>query len=905
MAGIRSSRRKKQFKFHSKERLEEILNSLRTGTMGFTPQRLLGKFLQIWRHPISRMLVPIYIMVADNFMHAADPVDHSEVEFQMGYVGEALNLILWNNQPLLDPLGGRLLKLFLCFCCVWFALKVPFALRQTKRGRSSFFLQGLPGIIFTLMLLCLTFVVVAQGWNRVLMLQGETPPDPELWPANQTGYGQAQTKYLTIGTNMSWRTFANCIGTWVFFLDILNVVLILDLILQDTSQYQDTTKFMLRGYKYDFRELYSESFGGRFRIVFTLVVLVGGMIFGYTFVWQYSRTLQIKKQEVEINSGTVTDTIFNVWYTLAGRKQLGRATIYAITFFMDSVTVMQDWEFPTFENPLRLSFLGTNIALSGRLANYATMGMMMMIDLRATYNSMIIQVDQWGEFVDPSDAVWAINNHTLLAAQMGAIDALGSFDRRKEMGCFDFPDKTVQEIYEEFKDEGYCTELKNAAAADENWTYVESVGGYMVRGVNPCCDIRLVSKFDSRGNLATWDTYWWAPPDLKWALWLGIPRIVYPFFFVLGVGIVAPFLSFNIARTRKELVRRTVLSFRIAMATEKLESELRKKVGPGMVTQGRNLILNNFERVKNLFAIEAGGRREGAESSSDEDERVESNFIALQKYPLVLKTPPSKKAPLVLVSCQGVFSIHSGTHATIGDLKEHLVKYGLADDVPKENLRLRSKENPWIRLDDNRLLGGLLPRNGKEAVNCIYLHCTLNYDKTKLDAGSLWGVVLNIRHGIWFGCREVLHSLGYVFCGPAGQRSKECGDCLRLPTALTLFVGGGTMPITVDQVSLDMDIEEAHSASNLHGHSKEHIDPTVELGSATLGGATTSDVLRGFDADGDGKLTVEEVIASLDKDGDGIISRSELIDGLFAQAGAAKPTASPPSGSRKSMKRPS
>lgn len=78
--------------------LLEQIKQCRVGSSSNHLAKLLGKFLYLWRHPLIRLICPFYILFSDLYVHSTDPVDHSEIEYQMGYAGECLNLF-FVDQP--------------------------------------------------------------------------------------------------------------------------------------------------------------------------------------------------------------------------------------------------------------------------------------------------------------------------------------------------------------------------------------------------------------------------------------------------------------------------------------------------------------------------------------------------------------------------------------------------------------------------------------------------------------------------------------------------------------------------------------------------------------------------------------------------------------------------------------
>lgn len=851
--------------------LLEQIKQCRVGSSSNHLAKLLGKFLYLWRHPLIRLICPFYILFSDLYVHSTDPVDHSEIEYQMGYAGECLNLFLWTNQPMLS-FPQKLFKLSLAIFCGYAGLRIPYEIRMTKWGRKTEWLNGPFAAAIPLFTWMIVSVIVSQSWNLVLEHVLEEPFPDDQWPNSQKYFGQRDTKYLTGGMQTSWRTTANIIGSWVFFLDIFSVLMVIDLILQDTSQYPEATQFRFRGQDYNLRKIWVTAYGGKFRIWFTMCAFAAGFFFGITFVWIISRQLQVKSG----NHPKPPWRFFSQAYEkVTTAFQFSRTLIYGSQFLCDSITVMQDWEFPTFENQLQVAFLGSNIVLEGRFFNYMVMLGMMGVDARAAYNSGRYPPQEIGQFTDATHNVWAITNWTwLMGSHAADIIENSTWDARAELGCFEKSNLTVRETYEKYSkaEFPYCKELTNAARRNQDWELNEDLGVWMADGVNQCCDVRLVPLFN------TSEVYWDSPP--LYVQGYGLPNrgfiIMIPFAVSALLGCL---LTYVIPRSRKELVRRAVISYELASNSETTRMKKAKKQKGQLFGAGRQFVEERLEYVRNLFEIDTrvGNEQDEEDDEVAEDDSKNDSFSGATKYPIVLKKPPYKQAPLLLVCSKGIFSVQSGIDATIADLTAKLEEFGINDPVPLANVRLRSQDTPWKRLDSDLLIGSLMPGKATTSLRCIYLHCTLNSEKSKLGADTLWGMMLNIFRGLKLGLWEILGSLRVLAScwSTTDERKAECENKLRIPLAFTLILHGGQMPI--EAVKLQEDQLEQIARLTIRNND------VVELGAMPSDGGVTmsvraqaSHLVRELDKDGDGALTAGEILAALDKDGDGKITKDEL-----------------------------
>jgi len=863
-----------RLKLYTPSKLVEIIKQQREGSTSNLLHKACGRFLFIWRHPLVRLFPPLYILVTDLFVAAADPVDHSEIEFQLAFAGPSYNLMMGARfQPFISW-EVKVFKWFLTFLALYLALRLPYLARQSERGRNSFWCNGALGGILPAILFAFNLTMFSTIWNNYLLYSGVPTPDNEpdnFFAGVQKYYGQSETMYLTNGLGMSWRQAGFSIASWVFFLDVFAVFSVSDLILQDTSQYPDSTRFLFRGEEYDLRKLYVNSLGGVLRRFVTPVFFLSCLIGGWLFIWLVARDLQVDSGN---HPGAPLKELSKLYERATEGYQFSRSCVYGSQFLFDSLTVMQDWEFPTFENQMQVALFGTNIALEGRFFNYFAMVMMMMIDARACYNSGRFPPQEIGQFLDRDDHVWAITNYTFLSSYFPAdLEARSTWESRKQFGCFNLSPLSPKELYEENYIKGgqnrFCQEMEVAAKNDKGWEYSKSLDAWYVDGVNACCDVRTIPLFDANPN------YLYEAPEIR-----SIPIPIWRIFFILLPftisACLAAVLVYTIPRSRVELTRRAVISYSIAQKSSSAKATHQKELKKGnrLLGEGRDWAVDRFQAVQNLFELDTRRGNEDASDSSDSSAEAgdgrDAEADQPEVYPIMLKKPAYKDAPLLLVCAKGVFSIQCSIDATISDLLKHLDKYGLHAGIPTSNIRLRSNKNPWKRIEDDVLVASITPKTDSH-FGIVYMHASLNFEKNKIAGDKGYTIAKNVVRGCYLGLREIRISTWIFITNRGYGRRAEWDGKLRVPIALTLVVHGGTLPIEIEK------FEEDHVDDGL---ASQPMDVEGSVGGVQFGESCqkpdTDAVLSFLDKDGDGELTIAELRAQLDTDGDGVVTEAEL-----------------------------
>lgn len=194
-------------------------------------------------------------------------------------------------------------------------------------------------------------------------------------------------------TWMTEQQFYLLIQIGVELLDILTFWMILDMMLQDTSHFPDWWPSA--------RAAWARP-NVRLRMTYTVPLLF----------WIGTCVVLLK--------GTTNEGAVGWKFNEGGR------IAWASTVFMcDVLIVCQDWEFPTFDNPMDIKMLGTNwqtlsacsFTIPGKLVNFGPMFIVMMMDAYNVYcqfNYGFIDAPMnYGQYLERSGRIWAVQNSSI------------------------------------------------------------------------------------------------------------------------------------------------------------------------------------------------------------------------------------------------------------------------------------------------------------------------------------------------------------------------------------------------------------------------------------------------------------------------------------------------------------
>merc|ERR1711963_213420 len=116
-----------------------------------------------------------------------------------------------------------------------------------------------------------------------------------------------------------------------FFLDCTTIIMVFDTILQDHSHYPDWGHMRVFGKEIDIRQIWMKGWGGNLRMIVTWGCLASAATGAIKAIWENAADWIRDDNRLSANE----------WQ---------RAMVVAVVFCMDICVVIQDWEFPSFEN---------------------------------------------------------------------------------------------------------------------------------------------------------------------------------------------------------------------------------------------------------------------------------------------------------------------------------------------------------------------------------------------------------------------------------------------------------------------------------------------------------------------------------------------------------------------------
>eukprot|EP00929_Paragymnodinium_shiwhaense_P118797 TRINITY_DN90701_c0_g1_i1.p1 TRINITY_DN90701_c0_g1~~TRINITY_DN90701_c0_g1_i1.p1 ORF type:complete len:649 (+),score=110.64 TRINITY_DN90701_c0_g1_i1:86-2032(+) len=269
-----------------------------------------------WRHPVVRLLIVVLIFVQDFYLYGEDPVNDSHIECNLPGLGHVFNLAnsLWRFPDL--PAGVQAFRVILVLLAVLLGayfgrqwvhhrfLRNYCGLSMFEHCKGTWFCMG-GGIIFA--------ICVAVGVHNVCL----------------SGGGD-EAQLLTGATGMEMRTFGKLTQTFSGLADIVAIVQVSDAVFQDRHHYWRWAA--------SFKCVYIDARGGWVRVATAWVLLVG---------------LSTAVVFAILSTGKDPDDMRWEDRRIGGLSEVGRTALLSSVIFCDLLTVVQDWEFPTFQVDLQ------------------------------------------------------------------------------------------------------------------------------------------------------------------------------------------------------------------------------------------------------------------------------------------------------------------------------------------------------------------------------------------------------------------------------------------------------------------------------------------------------------------------------------------------------------------------
>eukprot|EP00928_Gymnodinium_smaydae_P006885 TRINITY_DN12463_c0_g1_i1.p1 TRINITY_DN12463_c0_g1~~TRINITY_DN12463_c0_g1_i1.p1 ORF type:complete len:560 (-),score=76.83 TRINITY_DN12463_c0_g1_i1:119-1549(-) len=343
------------------------------------------------------MVVPFLILFCDFYIYAEDPVQDSHVVYVFPVFGHIYNLFFG---LFAGCSGGYVLWFFrLALVVVSLAIGAYFSnqwihhkfLRDTCK--LSMFSEN-KGELFIMSLVLPLFLTLAS------LIFNLFAPSQCL---------------ITSDTALTYSAWGKIFQVWSAFLDIVSIIMIWDAVLQDSNVYKT---WFRRG-----KVFWREKCGGWFRVVFAwlaIAISLSLLIYGVSYVGHGEGDYSWRHMGANIHEITL---IF------AGWSQIGRTIFLNLVIFFDLLTVAQDWDFPTFKEPVDVNIAGTfstelhcgclerlykgfHFKITGPWLTYGPLLFVLIADLTCARTQYVYQPQNFGQYVDIREEylgrVWTI-----------------------------------------------------------------------------------------------------------------------------------------------------------------------------------------------------------------------------------------------------------------------------------------------------------------------------------------------------------------------------------------------------------------------------------------------------------------------------------------------------------------
>lgn len=260
-----------------------------------------------WRHPVARICVVWNILLMDMILFGEDPVNDSHVEANLPGLGHLYSLYTaWPKSG-----GLMLFRLVLVVACLLAGCIIG---RQQihhrllrDRWRLFMFADNMGSWMVMAVTCGFTSLIGVAVWNVLMLALG----DP----------------MLSSAMGMEMNDFAKLAQTCSVFADLVAIIMVTDAVLQDQVKYPNWAKGLKKRYR--------EGLNGWLRVV---------------LVWVVAAVAAVVVPLGIHNSGKG----HLKWddRTVGGLTEVARAALVSVICFCDLFTVVQDWDFPTFQSGL-------------------------------------------------------------------------------------------------------------------------------------------------------------------------------------------------------------------------------------------------------------------------------------------------------------------------------------------------------------------------------------------------------------------------------------------------------------------------------------------------------------------------------------------------------------------------
>lgn len=355
-----------------------------------------------WRHPWARILLAVLILIFDFFLYGEDPVNDSHVEANLPGLGHIISFCFrWPKHAGACTLRAVLI-LTSIFCGAYVGRQFLHHQILRDRCRLSMFKED-KGTILIMAVGVIIFLFSGAMIYNLLVPSGESA--------------------ISGATGLQMREFGKLTQIFSVTADIIAIAQIVDAVLQDTVYFPDWNR--------KFKAMWINGCKGWFRVV---------------SVWVVSISLLIMLVAGILSTGKETDDITWDNRQVGGLSEAGRTFLMSWLIFCDLFTVLQDWQFPTFAQPLhaRILIAGTFVpeltfklpaaceacitrvsarivdfmffTIDGKWLMYGPLFCVICVDLFCIRTQLFYSPSMYGQYVDPrSKRIWTIVDENYLS----------------------------------------------------------------------------------------------------------------------------------------------------------------------------------------------------------------------------------------------------------------------------------------------------------------------------------------------------------------------------------------------------------------------------------------------------------------------------------------------------------
>jgi len=347
-------------------RASTLKEELFTAKPRFRSCGLFDRFIYWWRAPLTRLFLPVVLIVSDHVMYNSDPANQSLTNCRIAGLGHCKHLMNFSAAP--DLLGaGVKAAMGLGGLCAGWSLGRALQRHLGQRRRWEMFEGSRGGWMLPIFSVMLALFAQALLWNVVLTA---------VW-----GREACERYCATPDLGISNKDYARLTQTLASTCEVLGALSVLDMILQDSSQYPGWGLLECGSCSVDIHSLWSDSC---FRLVSFWTAFAAGI--------------------------AINHAAFEAWEPSLPWTEVDRGMCASSLFLLDLLIITQDWEFPSFTNPFNIKLLGTEVVVNGKWMNYAVLLVTALLDL----NNFSVQVKYnpalYGQYADASGQIWMVRD---------------------------------------------------------------------------------------------------------------------------------------------------------------------------------------------------------------------------------------------------------------------------------------------------------------------------------------------------------------------------------------------------------------------------------------------------------------------------------------------------------------